>query len=52
MGAAAARIASLWIDHPQTDGAFWAYLSAELGFGSVAIASAVRRVDGVPTSVS
>jgi hypothetical protein len=52
MGAAAARIASLLIDDPRTDGAFWAYLAAELGFGSAAITSAIRRVDGLPTSVS
>jgi hypothetical protein len=51
-GAAAARIASLMIDHPRTDWAFWAYLAAELGFGSAAIASAIRRFDGIPTSVS
>lgn len=49
LGAAAARIASLAIDHPRTDGAFWAYLAAELGFGSAAIASAIRRGDGTPT---
>ena len=51
LGAAAARLASLLIDHPRTDGAFWAYLAAEIGFGSAAIASAIRRVDGNPTFV-
>jgi hypothetical protein len=43
LGAAAARIGSLVIDRPRTDVAFWAYLAAELGFGSAAIASALRR---------
>jgi hypothetical protein len=51
LGAAAARLASLLIDRPRTDGAFWAYLAAEIGFGSAAIASAIRRVDGNPTFV-
>lgn len=46
LGAAAARIASLVVDRPRTDVAFWAYLAAELGFGSGAIASAIRRADG------
>jgi hypothetical protein len=46
MGAAAARIASLFIDHPRTDAALWAYLGAELGFGSAAIASAIRGSQG------
>jgi hypothetical protein len=45
LGAAAARVGSLVIDHPKTDGAFWAYLAAEIGFGSAAIASAMRPVD-------
>ena len=51
LGAAAARLASLLIDDPRTDGAFWAYLAAEIGFGSAAIASAIRHVDGNPTFV-
>jgi hypothetical protein len=43
LGAAAARIVALAIDDPQPDGAYWAYLAAELGFGSLAILSAMRR---------
>jgi hypothetical protein len=46
LGAAVARIGSLVVGHPRTDRAFWAYLAAELGSGSVAIASAIRRGDG------
>ena len=40
LGAAAARIGSLRADRPRTDAAFWAYLAAEIGFGTAAIASA------------
>jgi hypothetical protein len=40
LGAAAARLASLAIDRPRTDVAFWAYLVAELGFGTIALAVA------------
>jgi hypothetical protein len=40
LGAAAVRLASLAIDRPRTDAAFWAYLAAEIGFGATAIASA------------
>ena len=47
LGAAAARLASLAIDHPRTDAAYWAYLAAELGFGAAAIASAIRHADGI-----
>jgi hypothetical protein len=43
LGAAAARIAALVIDDPQPDGTYWAYLAAELGFGSLAIMSAMHR---------
>jgi hypothetical protein len=46
LGAAAARIGALLIDDPHPDGAYWAYLAAELGFGSAAILSAMRRDDG------
>jgi Na+/proline symporter len=49
IGAAAARLASLVLDHPRTDSEFWAYLAAELGFGSAAIASAIRHADGIRT---
>jgi hypothetical protein len=47
LGAAAARIGSLVIDRPRTDVAFWTYLAVELGFGSAAIASAMRRTNGI-----
>jgi hypothetical protein len=50
IGAAAARIGSLFIDRPRTDAAFWLYLAAELGFGSAAITSAIRRPMESPTS--
>jgi hypothetical protein len=43
LGAAAARIGSLFVDRPRTGVAFWAYLAAEVGFGSAAIASARER---------
>jgi hypothetical protein len=37
LGAAAARLASLQLDHPETDADFWAYLAAELLLGSTAL---------------
>ena len=40
LGAAAARLLSLAIDRPRTDAAFWAYLAAEVGFGTMALAAA------------
>jgi hypothetical protein len=40
LGAAAARLLSLAIDRPRTDGAFWAYLAAEIGFAAIAFAGA------------
>jgi len=40
LGAAAARIATLVLDRPQTDVAFWSYLAAEIGFGATAVMSA------------
>jgi hypothetical protein len=43
LGAAAVRLASLAIDRPRTDLAFWAYLAAEIGFGATALASATRN---------
>jgi Domain of unknown function (DUF4345) len=43
LGAAAARIGALLVDDPQPDSSYWAYLAAELGFGSLALVSAVRR---------
>jgi hypothetical protein len=44
LGAAAVRLASLLVDRPRTDAAFWAYLAAEIGFGATALASATRGV--------
>ncbi len=42
LGAAAVRVASLALDRPRTDRAFWAYLAAEIGLGTTAIAYAER----------
>ncbi len=42
LGAAAVRTASLVYDQPSTDGAFWAYLAAEIGLGVGALLSARR----------
>ena len=43
LGAAAGRTASLVLDRPRTDTAFWLYLAAEVGFGLAALASARRN---------
>ncbi len=40
LGAAAARLASLALDRPRTDVAFWSYFAAEIGFGVTAIVTA------------
>ena len=40
LGAATVRLVSLAIDRPQTDASFWAYLAAEVGFGTIALAAA------------
>jgi hypothetical protein len=45
LGAAAARMGSLVVDRPRTDGAYWAYLVAEIGLGTVALVAA-RRARG------
>jgi hypothetical protein len=37
LGAAGARLGSLVLDRPQTDWTFWAYLAAEIGFGTTAL---------------
>jgi hypothetical protein len=42
LGAAAARVGSLLVDRPRTDGAFWAYLAVEIGLGAAALAGATR----------
>jgi hypothetical protein len=44
LGAAAARLGSLAIDRPRTDAAFWAYLVAEIGFGTIALGGARDRL--------
>lgn len=38
LGAAVVRMATLILDRPRTDAAFWSYLAAELGFGAAALA--------------
>lgn len=38
LGAAAARLAALRVDRPDTDWTYWAFLAAELGFGASALA--------------
>ena len=40
LGAAAARLASMPLDKPRSDAAFWAYLSAEVVFGIIGVAAA------------
>jgi hypothetical protein len=40
LGAAGARLASLVVDRPRTDGTFWAYLAAEIGLGATALVGA------------
>lgn len=44
LGAAAARTASLALDRPHTDAAFWSYLAAEIGFGVTAILTAAELI--------
>jgi hypothetical protein len=40
LGAGGARLASLLLDRPKASWQFWAYLGAEIGFGSAALLSA------------
>ena len=42
LGAAVVRLASLRVDKPRTTWTYWAFLAAELGFGTAALASAKR----------
>jgi hypothetical protein len=42
LGAAGARIGSLLVDQPETDGTFWAYLAVEIGLGAAALVGARR----------
>jgi len=44
LGAAAARLAALRVDRPETDWTYWAFLAAELAFASSALTA--RRVSG------
>ena len=37
LGAAAARLAALRLDEPETDATFWAYLACEVGLGAGAM---------------
>lgn len=39
LGAAAARLAALKLDRPDTDVSYWAYLALEVGLGSAALLS-------------
>jgi hypothetical protein len=45
LGAAVARMGSLVVDRPTTDGAYWAYLAVEIGLGAAALLGA-RRARG------
>jgi hypothetical protein len=45
LGAAAARVASLVLDRPRTDTAFWAYLATELSLGTAALVGVPRATD-------
>ena len=52
LGAAAARIGALFVDDPDPDGTYWVYLAIELGLGSAAIISAIRRSDRHETPIN
>jgi hypothetical protein len=54
LGAAGARVGSLLLDQPRTDGAFWAYLAAEISLGTAALLGArrARLADRTLVSVS
>jgi hypothetical protein len=43
LGAAATRVASLKVDRPRTDAAYWTYLALEVGCGAMSLASALAR---------
>lgn len=43
LGAGIVRLATLKVDRPRTDAAFWAYLALELGLGTSALLAARRR---------
>ena len=42
LGAAAVRLVSLYVDKPDTDATFWAYLAGEIGFGVAALTAGSR----------
>jgi hypothetical protein len=44
LGAAVVRIASLKLDRPRTDLAFWLYLATELSLGTTAVVEARKAV--------
>jgi hypothetical protein len=43
LGAAGVRLASLLVDRPRANGAFWTYLALELGLGTTSLMSASLR---------
>jgi hypothetical protein len=43
LGAAAARLAALRLDRPETDLAYWSYLAGEIALGSAALLSAATQ---------
>jgi hypothetical protein len=51
LGAAGARMGSLVLDRPRTDGAFWAYLTAEISFGAAALVGARRAPRANPEAI-
>jgi hypothetical protein len=42
LGAAVTRAASMVVDRPRKDAAFWLYLAAEVGLGTTAVASGLK----------
>jgi hypothetical protein len=42
LGAAATRAASMVVDRPRKDAAFWLYLAAEVGLGTTAVLSGLK----------
>ena len=46
LGAGGVRLASLLVDRPRTNAAFWAYLALELGLGATSLMSASLRRKG------
>jgi hypothetical protein len=46
LGAGGIRLASLLVDRPRANAAFWAYLALELGLGATSLVSASLRRQG------